>query len=83
MESTECNTMPLPKAEPKDCSDIDDLLYSTTAAIEIKGTLLASFKPLPVEVNWQDAHTRLVLQVYLGSNTLEFSAISRQKFTAT
>ena len=25
----------------------------------------------------QDAHTRLVLQVYLGSNTLEFSAISR------
>ena len=25
----------------------------------------------------QDAHRRLVLQVYLGSNTLEFSAIRR------
>ena len=25
----------------------------------------------------QDAHRRLVLQVYLGSNTLEFSAICR------
>ena len=25
----------------------------------------------------QDAHGRLVLQVYLGSNTLEFSAICR------
>ena len=25
----------------------------------------------------QDAHMRLVLQVYLGSNTLEFSAIRR------
>ena len=25
----------------------------------------------------QDAHGRLVLQVYLGSNTLEFSAIRR------
>ena len=25
----------------------------------------------------QDAHGRLVLQVYLGSNTLEFSAIHR------
>ena len=25
----------------------------------------------------QDAHRRLVLQVYLGSNTLEFSAIHR------
>ena len=25
----------------------------------------------------QDAHKRLVLQVYLGSNTLEFSAVRR------
>ena len=25
----------------------------------------------------QDAHRRLVLQVYLGSNTIEFSAIHR------
>ena len=31
----------------------------------------------------QDVHTRLMLQVYLGSNTSQFSAISRQKFTAT
>ena len=31
----------------------------------------------------QDAHTRLVLQVYLGLNTLESSAIHRYKFTAT
>ena len=36
----------------------------------------------------QDAHGRLVLHVYLGSNTLEFSAIRRlnlceTKFTAT
>ena len=29
----------------------------------------------------QDAHMRFVLQVYLGLNTLDFSAISR--FTAT
>ena len=27
----------------------------------------------------QDAHKRLVMQVYLGSNTLEFSAIRRYK----
>ena len=29
----------------------------------------------------QDAHGRLVLQVYLGSNTLEFSAINVRRWT--
>ena len=64
--------------------------------IELLGESLEKKKVLylPSKVTaLQDAHGRLVLQVYLGSNTLEFSAIyigeifvSRlweTKFTAT
>ena len=48
------------------------LLCMKTSSSEIKSLLLPSKVTTP-----QDADKRLVLQVYLGSNTSEFSAICR------
>ena len=58
---------------PVDDDDDDEKCQLNAGIASLRSELFISSKVTAP----QDAHRRLVLQVYLGSNTLEFSAIRR------
>ena len=68
--SRPCRT-PVSRGSAPRCMNSDTLW--TNAFVHLYKSF--SFPFLSFRAKYQDAHGRLVLQVYLGSNTLEFSAI--------